>query len=222
MIRPLAAMLIAAVLAGCVGAGGSQPSSPAAKELDTSPGRPYLADQVLVALRTAAESDPTFDARLARLEVAHPLAEGIITFDGRPYEQLELHADCNPVKCGITAVGHRAQDGMDDGSGRVDRWDASAAPDRGAATLFPALAVLRAYPASFDVELDRLVMAAVPHDRLAGLALREGRWLLPPASGFELRYEDPAHVRGVAVTFDPRNNLVTGIRDYDPMADVMY
>jgi hypothetical protein len=209
-------LVLATLMAAC-----STPppgASVGAVSLFIAPGRPYSQEEVLAILQKAAVTDPAFDDRLARLNVAAPLADAITTIDGKPYGTVDVLADCNSLKCGLSIVGH-PKDDPDRGSDRVDRWTASVLVDRGPATMFPALAELRGYPARFDSELDALVRALVPVD---GLAFREGRWLLPPAVGFELRYEDAAGTRGIAVTVDPATKAVSGIRVYDPSADILY
>jgi hypothetical protein len=219
VLNSVFALLFAVLLAAC---GDTRPAAgSAAGSIVTAPGRPYSPEQVLAILQEVAVTDPAFDDRLARLNVAAPLADGITTIDGKPYGTVDVHADCNSVKCGLSIVGHRMDD-PDRGSNRVDRWTASVLLDRGPATIFPALAELRGYPAHFDTELDALVRAGVPVARLDGLAFREGRWLLPPGAGFDVRYEDAAGTRGVAVTINPGTKAVIGVRDYDPGADILY
>jgi hypothetical protein len=196
-------------------------ASPRTSSVVIAPRRPYSPEQVLAILEKLAVTDPAFDDRLARLNIAAPLADAITTIDGKPYRTVDVHADCSSAKCGLSIVGHPMDD-PETASNRVDRWRASVLLDRGPATMFPALAELRGYPARFDGELDALVRTVVPKERLDGLAFREGRWLLPPAVGFELRYEDAGGTRGVALTVDPATNAVRGIRDYDPSSDILY
>ena len=173
------------------------------------PGRPYSGPDILAFLTEATPDRVPHE--LVRPEVADALAEQVWTFDGRPYRAVAVGADCDAIACHLSLQGAPATDNPE---ARNDAYRFDVDPDSLVVT--PQQSDLAALPAELNPQLDAMARAAVPAERLHGLAYVSATWLPPPEFGrFELTYDDGGleGSRALEVLVDARLGAVIIVRD---------
>jgi hypothetical protein len=180
----LAAVVAPALLVACA----STSPSPTALRSDSpiasvgvvpEPGRPYGAEDILVAMRESRRPDGVPD-EIETDAIAAAVAEHIYTFDGEPWSAVVAGGSCGPETCTLE-VG-----GTPDGALGEDLYAFSVTPSTGGVEL--GSADLRGLPADILVDLDAMARAGLA-DPPADLALLSASWLPPPDAGvFELAY----------------------------------
>jgi hypothetical protein len=174
-----------------------------------NPGRPYTSADILRVLRAAPGS--RLPGELVRSEVAEALAQAVWTFDGRPYQILAAEGSCGPRGCELSVQG--VPDIADEA--RLDHYIFNVDPTSFALTrVYLGLA---AFPPEINPQLDKIVRAGVPPQRLEGLSYVSATWLPPPEFGrFEVTYDDGGleGSRGLKVLVDTRLGSVILIEDF--------
>jgi hypothetical protein len=135
-----------------------------------SPDRPYVADDLLAAMRDSRRPGGVPD-ELETDTVAGAVAEMLWTWDGAPWEILAVSGACGPETCSLDVAGATAGGGTDLYSFGVDAAS-------GAVELLGT--DLHGHPPALDAELDAAARAALDAEDLDGLALVGARWLPPP------------------------------------------
>jgi hypothetical protein len=204
--------LVIAIVASCA---APPPSSPPLGQPEPprivlpKPGRPYTAANMLTVLRAAPRSQLSAD--LVRPEVAEALSLAVWTFDGRPYRVVVAEGSCVPRGCQVSVQG--APNPADEV--RSDHYIFDIDLDR--FELSPKYVGLRAFPAELHPQLDAIARAALPRDRLEGLAYDSAIWLPPPEFGrFEVTYDEGGleGSRGLRVLVDARVGSVIRVEEF--------
>jgi hypothetical protein len=166
-----------------------------------SPGRPFDADAILLAMRESRRPDGVPD-ELETDEIAAAVAEQIYTFDGAPWPEIVTSATCGPETCTLE-VG-----GTPDGAVGEDLYTFDVTPATGAVDLVSA--DLRGLPSAMLDDLDLMVRRGVD-DPGSVVELLSASWLPPPRDGrFVLAYRSGGEEGScqLNVTLDARSESV--------------
>jgi hypothetical protein len=183
--EPRAGLLVGAllVLAACVPDLPSPTPSISPSQSATSalpaPGRPFDADDILVAMRESRRPGGVPD-ELETDPIATALAEQIFTFDGEPWPAIVIGGSCGPETCTLEVAG------TPDGALGEDLYSFSVTPSTGEAELVSA--DLRGFPEAMLGDLDLMVRRSLD-DPGSVVELLSVSWLPPPDDGrFVLAY----------------------------------
>lgn len=188
----------------------------------TGHGRPYSAGEIAALLQEAITARPWAFAPELRAPavmdaVARAVADGVFTFDGRPYQRVSFGASCSqpPDHCDLTMTGVPVFTGDPEATDRYWWTVAPAGPlvtaaDHG----------LRGFPAGLAAGLDALARSLDTGGRFRDLPLEVVEWELPPPDdAWVLRYSlgtgegDPLFF----VTLDRRAQRIVSIRELSYM-----
>jgi hypothetical protein len=146
----------------------ASPSPSAAAIVVPEPGRPFLAADVLSAMRESRRPGGVPD-ELETDDVAALVAEELWTFDGEAWQQLVIGGVCGPASCSLEVAGAPADAvGEDLYVFKIDT---------GGPTLSVEETSLRGLPEPLTIRLDEVVREAHPELFEAGaLILTTARW----------------------------------------------
>ncbi|HET7685096.1 MAG TPA: hypothetical protein VFM19_01675, partial [Candidatus Limnocylindria bacterium] len=152
----------------------SPTSSPTPPIAPPTTGRPYDADDLLVAMRASRRPGGVPD-ELEVPAIAAGLAAQLWTWSGDPYPTLVVGGSCGPQRCTVEVSGAPS------GAAGADLYVYSVARDTRQVVIEGT--DLRGYPAVLDPIIDRVVRDALDPALLDGLILTGAAWQLPPATG---------------------------------------
>ena len=190
----VASVLLAGLLLGACRAPGTQatdaqvdPShqptaSPTTSStgVDSQPGRPYSADDLLAAMRDSRRPGGVPD-ELETAQIASTVADEIWTWDGTPWQTISIGAGCGLEHCSLEVAGAPI------GSEGVDLYSFSV--DRAAGEVALTASDLHGYPTDLEPRLDAVARSGVAAGVLAGMELLAASWLPPPDAGrYRLAY----------------------------------
>ena len=182
-----------------------------AARFSASPGRPYDAAAVLLAMRPSRSGVPT---DIEHEEIAAELARRIWTFDGLPYARLKLQAFCDETTCELYVTGR--PEAVAHGGRHVDHYAfAVRRADRQFVKPRDLRATLQGYPPAYDRALDELARELMAPDELSGLTFEGASWRVPPETGvFDLQYGTGAEEGSpiVYVTLDVLHEKIVSVR----------
>jgi len=189
-LRPLIAIVTAAVLAACgtdvppsatalpVPSGAASSASPGIGLTD--PGRPYEASELLDAMRDSRRPGGV-PPELQEETIAAAVADHLWTMGGAPWTAVAAGGSCGPTTCTLELSGSA------DGSSGEDAWVFEIDPASGSVDVVTA--DLHAVPDDVASALDRLARGLDRDGLLDGLLFTSVRWLPPPADDrFRLAY----------------------------------
>ena len=202
-------LAVALGLAGCSSpAPSASPSASAAaseaapsSSVAPSPGRPFDAEAILLAMRESRRPGGVPD-ELETDEIAAAVTEQIWTFDGEPWPEIAIGGSCGPETCTLEVGGIPA------GALGEDLYTFDVAPATSAVELVSA--DLRGFPQSLLATLDEMARADLD-DPPPDLALVSASWLPPPDDGrFVLAYRSGGEEGScqLNVTLDARTGSV--------------
>jgi hypothetical protein len=148
-------------------------SASAAVDLVPDPGRPFDADDILLAMRESRRPGGV-PPQLQTNEIAGAVAEQVWTFDGEPWSDLVIGGSCGPETCTLEVAG------QPEGAVGEDLYVFSVIPST--ATVDLVSADLLGVPEDLFSDLDATARAGVD-EPLEGLSLLSARWLPPPDAG---------------------------------------
>jgi hypothetical protein len=182
IFQALALLLL--LVTGCVPPApaptGLVPTSTAAPLAIPDPGRPFVGDDILDAMR-ASRRPGGVPNELATAGVAEAVADAIWTWAGEPWTEIVAGGSCGIDRCTLELSGVPA------GAHGEDLYVFSVERASGAVELQSS--DLRGFPSEFLPQLDDLARALAPPGALDGLRLTSASWLRPPDEGrFTLHY----------------------------------
>jgi hypothetical protein len=175
--------------------------SASASRVAPSPGRPFDAQAILLAMRESRRPGGVPD-ELETDEIATAVAEQIWTFDGEPWPEIAIGGSCGPETCTLELGGTPA------GALGEDLYTFEVTP--ATSTVELASADLRGFPEPLLATLDEMARADLD-DPPADLALVSASWLPPPDDGtFVLAYRSGGEEGScqLNVTLDVRTGSV--------------